>query len=91
MIYFANVNHAGSWHDSQTIQDSDLWTSFEVEGRRPFPGAVILGDIAYIETSWLIPPFRGDHTRDSPKDKFNQSHRRTRSVVERAIGNKFFN
>ena len=68
-IYFVNVNHAGSWHDSRIIQDSELWTSFETEGRRSIPSAVILVDSAYMDlTSWLIPPYQGDHAPDSPKD-----------------------
>ena len=76
----------GSWHDSRILKDSNLWTAFEIEKRKPFDEAIILGDSAYPETDWLIPPFKGDHGHKTPKGKFNKSHMKTRSTVERAIG-----
>ena len=85
-IYFTNVNHPGSWHDSRILKDSRIWTAFEEEKKRPFDGAIILGDSAYPLTDWLIPPFRGDHDGKSQIGKFNKSHTKTRSTVERAIG-----
>ena len=71
-IYFANVNHPGSWHDSRIIKDSKLWQYFEQENKRPFDGAIILGDSAYPLTDWMIPPYRGDHDKETPKGKFNK-------------------
>ena len=68
------------------MKDSNLWSAFEIENKIPFHNAIILGDSAYPETDWLIPPFRGDHGRRTPKGKFNKSHSKTRSSVERTIG-----
>ena len=59
-IYFCSSRCPGRWHDSRVIKASSLWTAFEEDGRRPFPGAVILGDSAYACNQRLIPPFIGD-------------------------------
>lgn len=59
-IYFGSSQCQGSWHDSRVLKESSFWEAFEVYGRRPFAGAVILGDSAYTCSDWLIPPFRGD-------------------------------
>ena len=59
-IYFCSSRYPGRWHDSRVIRESSLWTAFEQQGNRPFPGTVMLGDSAYACNSRLIPPFRGD-------------------------------
>ncbi|XP_058959563.2 putative nuclease HARBI1 [Pocillopora verrucosa] len=59
-IYFCSSRCPGRWHDSRVLKESTLWTAFEENAQRPFPGAVILGDSAYSCNSWLIPLFRGD-------------------------------
>ena len=46
-IYFCSSRCPGRWHDSRVIKESSLWTAFEQQGNRPFPGVVILGDSAY--------------------------------------------
>ena len=83
-FFYVSSRCPGSWHDSRVLKDGTLWSTFET-GFRPFPGAVILGDSAYCVTDWLIPPFKGD-PEDPCKIRFNNSHKRTRSVIERAIG-----
>ena len=65
------------------LQSTSLWNQFEL-GHRPFPQAVILGDSAYPCRDWLIPPFPGDP--DGERGRFNEAHRRTRNVIERAFG-----
>jgi len=67
----------------QVLQNTTLWDQFE-QGFRPFPQAVILGDSAYPCRDWLIPPFVGDP--DGERGRFNEAHRRTRNVIERAFG-----
>ena len=83
-IYFYSSRCPGRWHDSRVIKESSLWTAFEQQGNRPFPGAVILGDSAYACNSWLIPPFRGDV--EGARCRFNEAHKKTRCTIERAFG-----
>ena len=66
------------------IKESSLWTAFEQQGNKPFPGTVILGDSAYACNSWLIPPFRGDV--EGARRRFNEAHKKTRCTIERAFG-----
>ena len=82
-FYFCHSRCAGSWHDSRVMKDSTLWHAFE-HGETPLPSGVILGDSAYACRSWLIPPFAGDV--EGSKLRFNISHKKTRSLVERSIG-----
>jgi len=65
------------------MKDTALWNTFE-NGANPVPGGVILGDSAYACRSWLIPPFPGDVA--DAKLRFNRSHKKTRSLIERSIG-----
>ncbi|XP_066019624.1 putative nuclease HARBI1 [Pocillopora verrucosa] len=74
----------GRWHDSRVLKESTLWTAFEENAQRPFPGAVTLGNSAYSCNSWLIPPFRGDV--EGARLRFNEAHKKTRSTIERANG-----
>lgn len=83
-IFYLNANFPGRCHDSNVLRTSPLWHTFEVEGRRPFEGAVLLGDSAYPLRPWLLTPFPGDP--DGAKGRFNVAHMRTRNVVERAFG-----
>ena len=61
-----------------------MWQSFEVEGWRPFPGGVILGDSAYPCREWLIPVFRGDVV--GARQRFNDAHCKTRVIIEQSFG-----
>jgi hypothetical protein len=59
LIFYLNANYPGRCHDSHVLRQSSLWESFEVNGNRPFPGAVLLGDSAYPLKDWLMTPFPG--------------------------------
>ena len=83
-FYAVSTKSPGKWHDSRVMRDSQVWQAFEVQGQRPFPGAIVLGDSAYALTNWLIPPFPGDP--EGAKGRFNKAHKKTRSFVERQIG-----
>lgn len=82
-VYFANCNAPGAWHDSHVIKETNLWRAFEA-GNRPFPGAVVLADSAYVLNDWLITPFTGNP--DGAKLKFNIAHMKTRNTIERCFG-----
>ena len=69
---------------SKVLRESQLWATFEENGERPFPGAVILGDNGYPCNQWLITPIPGEEV--GVKEKFNKSHRRTRNCIERCFG-----
>ena len=91
MFYSFSTKDPGRWHDAKVLRQSQLRQTFEVEGLRLFPGAVILGDSAYPNREWLIPPFPGDPP--GARGLFNRAHKRTRSFVERQIGilkNRFY-
>lgn len=83
-FYFVNASCPGSWHDARVLRTTTLWDAFDRDGRLPFDGAVILCDSAYPVRSWLIPSFRGEV--NGAKLSFNRSHKKTRCIVERAIG-----
>jgi hypothetical protein len=83
-IYYLNTNHPGRCHDAHVLRQSSLWKSFEEDGNRPFPGAVLLGDSAYPLKPWLMTPFSGDP--EGAKARYNAAHIKTRNVVERAFG-----
>ena len=75
----------------QVLQETTLWEKFEIAGRRPFPGAIILGDSAYPLRDWLISPFPGDP--EGAKLRFNVAHIKTRNTIERCFGvlkNRFY-
>ena len=78
-IYVCGSRCTGRWHDSRVIKESTLWTAFELQGHRPFPEAVILGDSAYACNDWLIPPFRGDV--EGARRRFNVAHKTTRCSI----------
>lgn len=85
-IFFVNANWPGSVHDARVLRESQLFTTF-VDGWRPFPNAVLLGDSAYPLLNWLMteiskPP--GELT--DAERRFNFALRRTRFVVENALG-----
>lgn len=90
-IYLCSSRCPGRWHDSRVLKESTLWTAFEGNAQRPFPGALILGESACTCNSWLIPPFRGDV--QGARLRFNKAQRKTRSTIERAnvvIKNRFY-
>ena len=72
----------GDVHDSRVLKESTLWTAFEENTQRPFPGAVILGASVYTCNSWLIPSFRG--YVQGARFRFNEAHKKTRSPIVRA-------
>ena len=51
-------------------------------------GAVLLGDLAYPLTDWLLTPFNvaAIGNADGPRGKYNKKHILTRNHVERAFG-----
>ncbi|XP_037500255.1 putative nuclease HARBI1 [Rhipicephalus sanguineus] len=72
----------GSAHDSRIFDNSSAIVQYE---RGTVPG-ILLGDKGYPCRSYLMTPFRGTGTKDSPKHRYNKSLSRTRCSVERAFG-----
>lgn len=74
------VNWPGSCHDAFILRQSEVWRHME---ESPHHG-LILGDSAYPLRHWLITPILAPA---APSEiRFNNSHAKTRSVVERAFG-----
>ncbi|XP_071110025.1 putative nuclease HARBI1 [Haliotis cracherodii] len=72
----------GSTHDSRILTESGLHILFE---RHIVPtGCHLLGDSGYPCRNWLLTPY----LRPNPgsQTSYNRAHKRTRSVVERGIG-----
>ncbi len=85
-ISFVSSKCPGGWHDSRVLRMSSLWTVFEENAFRPFPGSIILGDSAYPCRSWLITPLPERRQLTQQEQRYNRSHKRTRVIVERTIG-----
>ena len=60
-FFFVDANAPGKYHDSRALRESSLWTTFEVDQERPFPEAVLIGDLGYPLREWLITPFVGNN------------------------------
>jgi hypothetical protein len=83
-FYYVNANWPGSVSDARVLRNSYISDRME-EGWRPFPGAVLLGDSIYPLKSWLIPPVL-QNAHDPAQTRFLRAHKKTRRVVECAIG-----
>ncbi|XP_064646164.1 putative nuclease HARBI1 [Lineus longissimus] len=70
----------GSTHDSIILRESGLAEVMEVwQGNE-----VLLGDSGYPVRPWLMTPFLNPNTPQ--QRRYNRSHKRTRCLVERGIG-----
>ena len=82
-FFSCNARWPGSVHDTRVLRNYVVFNVFH-NGWRPFPDAVILGDAGYPCNEWLITPFR--NPQDDQQRIFNNTHKVTRSSIERAIG-----
>jgi hypothetical protein len=80
-IYDFNAMWPGSCHDSYILHNSHVWDKFE-ENR--IPDTWLLGDSGYALRKWLLVPYL--NPADAAQIRYNNAHRRARSVVERCIG-----
>lgn len=85
-FHYVNARHAGRAHDSGVMLYTGLMTTFETNGYRPFPGAVLLGDSAYPLKEWLMTPFRSTTEMTPAMRRYQTAHSLTRGVVEKAFG-----
>lgn len=92
-FFFVSALSPGSFHDSRALRISKLWKVWDRQGWRPNGdnNSVILGDSAYPLRQWLMPPtVRNINANDvrlaQAVPAFLLSHRRTRFVIECAIG-----
>ncbi|KAI0235612.1 putative nuclease HARBI1 [Lamellibrachia satsuma] len=76
-----DVKWPGSCHDAFVLSLSTLHDKFEA-GR--FHGYWLLGDSGYPCKRWLLTPLLNPQT--PAEHRYNASHKRTRSTVERCIG-----
>lgn len=92
-FFYVSAKCPGSFHDSRCLQVSSLWQSWENYGWRPDNdiSSIILGDSAFPLKNWLINPnirnIHANNRRLAPAiQSFLRSHRKTRFMVECAIG-----
>ncbi|XP_050700193.1 putative nuclease HARBI1 [Eriocheir sinensis] len=81
-ILHQTANWPGSVHDARILRESALFTGFE-RGMVP-AGCHLLGDSAYPSKKWLLTPYV--RPQPGPQSAYNRAHKRTRSTVERGIG-----
>ena len=80
-IFDVSTKWPGSAHDSFIFQQSPLWSRRD---QLIDTNAIILGDSAYPQTSWLMTPC--DNPVTSEQQRYNRAHKRGRSVIERCNG-----
>ncbi|KAK3873579.1 hypothetical protein Pcinc_021422 [Petrolisthes cinctipes] len=77
------ANWPGSVHDARILNESGL--NRFVFGRGMLPdGCHLLGDSGYPSKKWLLTPYL--RPRPGLQSNYNRCHKKTRSVVERGIG-----
>ena len=83
-IYAASANNVGKTHDASVLRRSSIWELMENQKWKPFPGAILLGDSAYMtKLSWLATPYHeAIAKRDRRKAKYNAKFVRARNCVE---------
>lgn len=75
-----NARYPGSTHDAYVLTNSGL-----PDRVQSLPeGGWLLGDSGYPLRTWLLTPYQSPSNRR--EEKFNDSHGKTRVVVERAFG-----
>ncbi|XP_061180825.1 putative nuclease HARBI1 [Saccostrea echinata] len=72
----------GSTHDSRILNESGLKVLFE-QNHLPLH-THLLGDSGYPSKRWLLTPFL--RPNQGSQTNYNRAHKKTRSVVERGIG-----
>lgn len=81
-----SVGFPSSVHDSRVFRNSKIYRTIEENRENYLPNnLVILGDKAYPLLSWCIPPFMDNGRLSEQQKLFNQSHAKTRQVVERSF------
>lgn len=73
----------GGTHDSRILSESGICRKFE---NQEFGDAIILGDEGYPLKQWLFVPVRDHRGLTSSERRFNRTHKKCRSSVERTIG-----
>lgn len=68
----------GSTHDSFVLRNSSIFDRFEAG---EFGNNVLIGDNGYPLKSWLMTPISSP--RSEKEQKYNQSHKKTRVLIER--------
>ena len=75
----------GCTHDARVLRNSELYINAE-EGRLFEQNHFIIGDSAYPERTWLIPPFKDNGHFTIMQRRFNKAVSSSKQVVERAFG-----
>ena len=79
MIYSASVRWPGSAHDSRVYKSSSLCTYLQANDV-----GLALGDSAYGLSHAMMTPYK--LVRNMAQRRFNNAHKKTRSIVEQTIG-----
>lgn len=77
----------GSLHDARVLRRSPFFSDVIANQNVIFPNnTFIIGDSAYPNNSWIVPPFRDTGRLTDQQKHFNFIHSSTRIVVENAFG-----
>lgn len=85
-FFYLSARWPGATHDARVLRRSSLFEEWEVNGWRPFPGAVLLGDSGYPLLEWLMTPITKPGVPQVGMDRFLRRHKSTRRLVENALG-----
>lgn len=73
----------GSVHDARVLKKSNI---FKVCSVKKLNNLVILGDSAYPNLEWLVPPFKNNGNLSDLQKNFNYRHSATRVIIENSFG-----
>lgn len=79
------IGEAGSLHDARVLRRSPIYKRAATD-LNFFHGCFLLGDSAYPNLSWLVPPFKDCGNLTTRQRTFNFKHSSCRIVIEHAFG-----
>ncbi|XP_044019740.1 putative nuclease HARBI1 [Aphidius gifuensis] len=85
IITDVHIGEPGSMHDSRVLRRSPLYAAAH-DNPDFFDGYFLLGDSAYANLPWLVPPFRDNGHLTDEEREFNYKHSSTRVRIEHTFG-----
>lgn len=85
-ILSINARYPGSTNDAYIWRNSNLQTSLRELYENGYKNFYLLGDSGYPLRPWLLTPLKNDPEPNTPEEKYNRYHKRTRCAIERCNG-----
>ncbi|XP_050310884.1 putative nuclease HARBI1 [Anthonomus grandis grandis] len=81
-----NARFPGSTNDAYIWRSSQIKQFLQNEYNRGERNTWLIGDSGYPLEPWLMTPFDNNPPPNTPEGRYNQSHKITRSIIERCNG-----